>query len=352
MSRFYRLVIGPQTAAGPARIANGAPAPPSDNAGAVWTNLVNGKADLGAQTIEFDLPVGQFDTPLGGSYVRIWGPSKQQIGQASDFNGAPISIYGGMQKGLPLASAAASQAGLLVKGMIFQAFGNWQGINQSLDFVIITDGGATQSMPANLSFTWNQGQKLGDAITQTLQTAYAAKGYKVVVNISPNLVPAQTDHGVYQTIEQFSTYLKGVSQDIMGGDYQGVGITLKDDIFTVTDGTNTDAADAIQIIEQDLIGQVTWLDAATISFSTVLRSDISVQSQIKLPALAGLQAVTNANSASNARAKNTFQGTWTVKLVRHVGNSRAPDAQSWITNFQAFTNTVSPAASSVADSSA
>jgi len=346
MSRFYRITVGPEVAT---PIGGSSP---SNNAGATWTNLVNGKADLGAQMVEFDIPVVAFDAPSGQAFVRIWGPAKAQIGQASDFNGAPISVYGGMQAGLPLATAAASQSGLLLKGQIYQAFGNWQGVNQTLDFVVITDGGATQSQPANLAFTWKQGQKLGDVVTQVLQTAYQDKKYKVSVNISPNLVLTQDEHGVYQTIEQFSAYVKGVSQDILGGDYSGVSITLANDTLKVFDSTAASTAPGITIAEQDLVGQVTWLDAFTISFSTVMRSDLQVGSIITLPQLAGLQAVTGQQSQSNARAKNTFAGNWTVRYMRHVGNSRAPDAQSWISTFQAFSNGASPAATSVENSSA
>ena len=344
MSRFYRIVIGPETAP-----AIGAA--PSNNAGATFTNLVNGKADLGAQTIEFDIPVVTFDAPVGQAFVRIWGPSKAQISQASDFNGAPISVYGGMQAGLPLATAAAPQSGLLLKGQIFQAFGNWQGINQTLDFVVITDGGFTQSQPGNFSFMWKKGQKLGDVVTQVLQTAFQQQGYSVSLNISSNLVLTQDESGVYETLQQFASYVKGVSQDIMGGIYPGVSITLSNNVLKVYDGTQ--AGDPlISIAQQDLIGQVTWLDAFTIQFNTVLRSDIQVGTIVKLPELAGAQAVTGTNSQSNARAKNTFQGTWTVSFMRHVGNSRAPDAQSWISTFQAFSNQAPATSTSVANTSA
>ena len=41
-----------------------------------------------------------------------------------------------------------------------------------------------------------------------------------------------------------------------------------------------------------------------------------------------------------------------VNMVRHIGNSRAPDAQSWISTFQAFSTQANPAILSVANSSA
>lgn len=352
MSRYYKIVIGAETQPG----LTGTPA--SNNAGATFTNLINGKADLGAQTIELDIPAYAFDAPVGQAFVRIWGPSKAQISQAADFSGAHIDVYAGMQKGLPLATAEQPQSGLLISGQIFQAFGNWQGINQSLDFVITVDGGATQSEPANLSFLWKKGEQLAPVLTQTLQTAYPK--LKVDVKISSSLVSTQDEQGVYQTIQQFASYIRGATQAIIGGTYPGVSIVLQNGTLIASDGTggaaagqpSTDTAKAISILTQDMIGQATWLNAFTVQFNTVMRSDISVNSQITLPELAGLQAVTTPQSQSVARGKSTFTGTWTVSYVRHVGNSRAPDAQSWISTFQAFSNSASPASLSPADTSA
>lgn len=347
MSRFYRIVVGAETVT-----PVGASAP-SNNAGATWTNLVNGRTDLGAQTVELDVYSVAFDAPVSQASVRIWGPSKAQISQASDFNGAPIQVFAGMQPGLPLASAAynAGQSGLILSGQIFQAFGNYQGIIQTLDFVVTSDGGATQSQPASLSFLWRKGQPLGSVIEQTLKIAYPKLTAKV--NVSPNLILTQDEPGAYQTLQQFSTYVNSVSKGIIGGTYPGVSVTLKNDVLTVFDGTQTDSQNpVVEILEQDIIGQPTWLTSATISVSTVMRADISCGTQIKLPAVAAAQAASTAASQSNARSSLAFQGTWTVMYARHVGNSRAPRAQDWISTFQAVTSTASPALTSVANSSA
>lgn len=361
MSRFYQIIVGAETAApagaissGPSTNNGGGPiaSGASNLAGATWTNLVNGQADLGAQMIELDVHAFEFDAPTSQSYVRIWGPTKQQISQASLFNGAPIQVFGGMQKGLPLATAAANgQAGLLISGQIFQAFGNWQGLTQTLDFVITSDGGATQSKPANLSFLWLKGQPLSLVIQQTLKIAYP--GYQVNINIDPNLILTQTVAGTYDTIQRFATFVKGVSQNILGPSYAGVSITLADGEFNVYDGSGDTFVQAPkQILIQDLIGQPTWLGPNQVSFSTVMRADLSGGDGITFPAFAGYEAVTTPQSGSNARAANTFSGTWQIQYIRHVGNSRAPDAQSWISTFQAISKQASPAAISVADSSA
>lgn len=345
MGRYYKIVVGPEVA-----VPTGGTVP-SGNSGGTWTNRVNGRADLGAQTVELDIHAYSFDAPISQAFVRIWGPSRQQISQASDFNGAPISVWVGMQNGLPLASAdvSAGQQGLVLSGQVFQAFGNYQGINQSLDFVVTTDGGATQSSPAALSFTWKKGQQLSSVIQSTLAAAYPALNAPVV-NISPNLVLNNDEAGVYQTLQQFASYLNGVSQDIVGGTYSGVKITLVNGTIQVFDGT-VPLGQTTSILAQDLVGPPTWLSVATVQLTTVMRADLQVGSQITLPQLAGLQAVTTPQSQSNARSQGTFSGTWTVIYLRHVGNSRDPNAQSWVTTIQAISNAASPAALSVANSS-
>lgn len=326
MSRYYRIEIEPNNNAGLV----------SNVAKSVFTNWLGDRADLGAQTVEFVIPVAAFNATAGQATARIWGISKQQISQSSDFNGASIKIFGGMKPGLPLATKVAGQSGLLLSGNIFQAFGNWMGINQTLDFVITGDGGATIADPASLSFTWPQGTKMADMIATVLRQAYPQ--FTVDINIRSNLVLTQDEHGVYQTIQQFSTYVNNLSRNIIPGRYPGVGITLKDGVLKVFDDMASTSASVTTIDVVELIGQPTWLNPATIQFNTVLRADLSLTSMIKFGQDLSGFALTTPQSGSNVRVKNAFNGTWTISLVRHIGNSRAPDAQSWISTFQAITN--------------
>src|SRR5262249_10576948 len=106
--------------------------------------------DPGALNIEMDIQaVGKM--PTYEAYLRIWGVGIDIIGQARNLNappggaGLPITVKGGMGKGLPLANP--SQAGVLVKGTIFQAYGNWVGVNQTLDIKMIP---GTDRMPSQL----------------------------------------------------------------------------------------------------------------------------------------------------------------------------------------------------------
>lgn len=342
MSRWYQLKVTPVSSTGEVSKT------PSS-----WTSRdSSGKAIMSAQTIEFDLTVTTGAVPSGGSFIRIWGPSKEQIQQASDFNMANIELYGGMQKGLPLATRAVEQhqAGLLAKGVVIQAFGNWQGITQTLDFVIVAGEEATplQSDPSrqaadagappppqNFGFNWKQGSTLTDNITSVLEQAYPSADVKVNATDS-GLVLLHDEAGVFTDLRTFSTYVQGLSRDLKGPAYRGLDIIGDSNGgFTVFDNTQP-ADNVVNITMLDLVGNVTWLDSAIIQFSTILRADLSIGSIVTFPPLAQAQAVTTSSSNSNARVKNTFDGKWQINnFVRHVGNSRAPDAQSWVSTFQA-----------------
>ena len=98
--------------------------------------------DPNALNVELDLPVAPDHLPKSGAWARVWGIPLQTLLNAKSFNSQPIYVYGGMQKGLPLANPA--QSGLLVQGFIFQAFGNWIDVTQqSLDLVIMAGSGST-----------------------------------------------------------------------------------------------------------------------------------------------------------------------------------------------------------------
>lgn len=323
MSRLYTIAIG---------------AGPSGNAGATFTNqLPGGGVDLGAPKVELDIPAFGFAAPAGQAYIKIWGVSIAQVEEAADFNGAPVSVFGGMQAGLPLATAAAGQSGLLLSGTVFQSFGNWMGVNQTLDLVVTTDGGATQSKPAALSFSWKAGTPMSAMLQQVLAQAYPGLG--VDVRISPSLVLPADESGVYQTIQQFSSWAQRVSQQInTDPTYPGVTIALRDGKMVAFDGTQPASTAPRSISFQDLVGQPTWLGAYTIQFNAVMRADLGIGDKVKLPALAGLQSTTSPQSQSQARGKLTFSGDWTLSYIRHIGDSRGPSAQDWVTTFQAFSS--------------
>ena len=336
--RFYRIVIqNPET--GQVIV------PPGFEGllgGASYTSFVNGKTLPAAWDVELDIPVIGQATPQGQALARVWGISRQEISQANNLNGKNISIYGGMQKGLPLANPA--QAGLLVQGVIFQAFGNWIDIHQqTLDFVIMAGSGSTAAAqgtgtlkaPKNLVLNWKAGTTLAAALTTTLQTAFP--GVTVNVNINSGLIRPNDEIGFYPTLEQLSQYARETSLDIIKtANYAGVSIVIAANTITVSDGSATSSAAAKQGNFQDLIGQPTWIESPNIQFKTVMRGDISVGDQIMLPPT----VVTNSAQASTSLVNQsaTFQGGFQIISARHVGAFRQPSADSWVTVFEAAPN--------------
>ena len=288
---------------------------------------MNGATIPGALNIDLDIPVVRMAEPMGAAFLRVWGVSVKDISQASDLNGMTIEIYGGMQKGLPLANP--EQAGLLLRGTIQQSFGNWQGTSQSVDFIIQGDYG-TQASPKNIVLNWKAGQTLGAAAKLALETAFPSP-FKVTDNTSPNLVLTTDEPGYSGTIVQFAQYLQQASQNIVGGTYQGVQLIIKDTSITLYDGTTSTTPIQLQFI--DLIGQPTWMQAGTINFKCVMRSDIQVGAYVQLPK--GQQTIL-AQSYSQYRNNSAFQGIFQIRQVRHLGNFRQRDASSWVTVFDAF----------------
>lgn len=288
-----------------------------------YASFVNGATDLGALQVELDIMVTTQATPIAAS-IKIWGVSLQTIAQASDFNGKQIKVYAGMQKGLPLANPA--QAGLVVQGTIYQAFGNWVGTSQWVEFIVVTNGAAL-GQKLNITMNWKKGAALADAIRQTL--SIAAPDYKLNIAISAKLVLGSDETGVFQNMAQFAQYVKDTSIAILGKDdmtYQGVNILVAEKAFTIFDGTTQSAPK--QIAFTDLIGQPTWIDPATIQVIAVMRADLSPGDYVQLPPA---QTTTTAASQSQFRDKSVFQGAFLVSEVRHVGNFRQPDAQAWVT---------------------
>jgi hypothetical protein len=314
--------------------------------GATYTSFVNGKTLPAAWNVELDIPVIDAATSQGYSGARVWGVSVAEVAQANDLTGKNIAIYGGMQKGLPLANPA--QAGLLVSGNIFQCFGNWQGPIQTLDFVISPGpamgsnppGVGSLAKPRNLTLNWQGGQPLGDALKAALQAGFP--GFTVNVAISNDIVrPAgDTPAGRYSTLEQISQVARSISlAAIKTPGYSGISIVPVGTTIEVFDGTqNSNSSPTVDIAFQDLIGQLTWIESPNISFKTVMRGDLSVGRKLTLPKT----VITNTAQANSSliNQKATFQGGFRVISMRHVGDFRAPSAEAWVTVFEGAPNKV------------
>ncbi|WP_343743379.1 hypothetical protein [Herbaspirillum huttiense] len=286
-----------------------------------YTSYKNGKSDPNALLVEMDLPVAPFNTPYGNAFVRVWGITRNDISQATDLNGKRIAVSGGMQKGLPLANPA--QSGVLVQGVIQQAFGNWIGVDMTLDIVISTGTGSSLA-PRNIVLDWKAGTPLSQAIASMLSAAFP--GYQQQINIDSRLILASDDPGYYESMEQFAAYINGLSKSIIGGTYGGVSIYLREKTFFVYDAP--DSTKPHQLQYQDMIGQPTWKNPGQIQVTLVMRADLSINDYVKLPPSI---ITTTATALPAYRKKSIFDGAYQVAAIRHVGNSRQPDKESWVT---------------------
>jgi hypothetical protein len=218
---------------------------------------------------------------------------------------------------------------------VYQGYGNWQGNDQTLDLIFNPGALSTEQ---NISFNWPAGSQLSYALAATLSQAFP--GYKQNIKIG-NLVLSNTETGQYTNIWQFGSYLTEITQSrgagLYGPNYAGVQITVTGNTVTAYDGTSPPPVKMLAF--NDLIGQPTWIGALTISFKTVLRSDLAPGSQIKFPP--GIQgpyvgtAPAAATPNSPAAHKATFQGNFIINETHHFMNLRQSDGDSWCTAFTA-----------------
>lgn len=291
-----------------------------------FSSFVRNRHVPSALDIEMDVPVTFYADPMGGAFVRIWGIDIQMLRQASNFNGKSIQVFGGMERGLPLAKPR--QNGLLAAGTIQQAFGNWIGTDMTLDLVF-TAGNTKQNELINGTIDWKQGMALSVAIENTLRVAFPT--YEREINISPNLKLPSDQPGFYGTMLQFARFVNEISRSIVqGNDYRGVQILLKEKKFIVLDGTRKTAPRPIEYT--DMIGQITWLSSASVSITTVMRADLQSGDYVNLPPFLG---ITVPQSFSQARISESFKGVWQITSVRHTGRFRFPSATSWVSVIEA-----------------
>jgi hypothetical protein len=303
-----------------------------------------GKTNPNALNIEFDMPVYPGHIPQGQALIRLWGVGLKTLGQASNLNpvnGAfkTFTLKGGMSKGLPLANPA--QSGLLAQGIIWQAFGNWQGTNQTLD-IIVQPGEPPGNQGVAVSFTWKKGSNLQGAVSQMLAQAFP--DYTPKINIGQSLTAPIDQVGCYRDINAFFQYLNAYTKNLgtqqYGADYHGVSFSFVGNTIQVTDGKGQAAARSVALNFQDLVGQPTWIDVNTVLFPTVLRGDINWGDQVTFPTgILPPYALTTPAAAypnSPAASSSAFKGKFVVREVHHYANFREPDAASWNTTFTAL----------------
>lgn len=321
-----------------------------------WTSHPNGNQqppDGGALKVEIDaFNAGQQTggVPLPGSFVRVWGISLDDIGQASNLNGKDLVLKGGMGVGLPLANA--NQAGVLVQGHIQQAFANWIGNTMTLDMLLVAGSVAAGTGAAqNFVVNWPKGQQLSTTLKSLFSTLFPTA--KLNINISDSLVQAYNELHFVGTWAQLSDYLIEQSRRLMNtgpalaaqwntpanalSRYPGVQVHLDGDTINVFDGTTPQSPRQITIY--DLVGQPTWIGPQTIQITCVMRGDIKVGDFVTLPKTRAVVTAASLSPYSQQRQDLIFNGTFLITRVHHVGNYKDPGPLGWVTAFDAIVQT-------------
>jgi len=290
-----------------------------------YTTLnANGSDNGSALMIDLDVYQNWYHQPSQNGYLKISGVSFTDLNASANFVNATITIAVGMSAGLPLANP--NQKGEVINGTVIQCFGNWQGTEVSLDFIIAGLAFAAPENPSNFYFNWQQGQTLEQAVRNSLNIAYPT--LEIFGSYSPNLVYTEDQAGNYQNLSQFSDFVNQISKQINSDpNYLGASIGYNNQGFIISDGTQE--AKKTNINYTDIIGNLTWIDVSTIQAKLVMRSDLNVGQYISFPRSSPVINVVN--SYSQNRNDISFQGVFMINRIRHVGNNRQSDANSWVT---------------------
>jgi len=286
---------------------------------------VNGINNGAALKIEFDIPVASYNSPMGGTYIKVWGVNFSDISATKNWTNKQIQFSAGLNKGLPLANA--SQAGLMFVGSVLQAFGNWQGTQLSLD-ILVYAGGGTPNAPLNLSWNWIKGQTMEAALNQVLTLVFKKSP---TINISPDLVFTENQPGFYIDLNSLGKYVYAQSLKIINNpSYNGVQIVNNQGNIAVFDNTKN-VNEATQIDLNDFVSQPTWIQQNEIQMDLVLRADLQVGDFLTLPPYTN--PINTAQSYSIYRNDSAFDSTTSLQIqrIRHLGNSRQLDGNSWKT---------------------
>ena len=261
----------------------------------------------------------------GNTILKVYGLPLKEMFQQSNYTDCFIKVYGGMKKGLPFAKE--EQAGLLVQGQIRPCYPQWEGVQQWLEFIIIGSANNAASDPKNLTFDWKKGQKLADALKQTLNE------YPTKITIK-DIVATANMWGMYLRYSGLAEFIKTHTlANVKDKGYKGVSIfyTLADG-FTVTDYTTDSESSTSEFGVTDFIGQPTWLDVGTLQVKTIARGDVHVGDIVKLPDKMLVSATANAAIANVDRL--SFKGKFRIVGINHKMDSRNPNGDSWVSIFR------------------
>ncbi|HBZ7597778.1 TPA: hypothetical protein R1B10_001121 [Klebsiella pneumoniae] len=313
-----------------------------------YSSLRNGVFNPGNLMVEFDIHRFEESTPQNETLITIWGISPEEMQQArQNMFGMTLKMSVGMSKGLPLANAG--HQGLVLEGTIWQVIGNWQGTELRLDLIVTASPVSTTDMrplaPLNLTLPWEKGRKLSNALFDCLRIL---GDYHFSISISDRLVNNFDNPMFCGSMTELARQLKKTSKNIIREPwYSGVVITMvnaktirvfDNDVEYHPDKGNKSAfyrsQNPKQILFTDLIGQPAWVTFGKVSIPCVMRNDIQVGDYIRMPEK--MMPMVRASSYSQFREDAAFTGEFCVSSVRLIGNSRQPDANSWITLIEAY----------------
>lgn len=311
-----------------------------------WTTHPNGKFDPNYPSIQFDIINAGYSNPTGGASIRIRGISLDYLQKSSQFSqdlqgnagGMQFSLWGGMAQGLPLANPL--QNGLLFVGQVYQSFGNWEATGMSLDLIVSASTfDADNNGETAIVFYWQKGKTLNQALNACLKGAF--KSYAINVNVA-NIINQNDDVLHFcNTLEGFASWLIWFSSKLLDPNYAGVHIAItpgqNDQAPTINAFDNYQTGAATPISFNDLIGQPTWIDNNVLQFKTPMRGDITIGSYVNLPReMQQIPVFALSQAASNpalVKYASTFPGRFHINQVRHIGDSRNPSPDAWVTVF-------------------
>ena len=286
--------------------------------------------DPNALNVEMDLLKYPQHSPKAGSFVRIWGLDlTTTLNAAKIYTGKQITVYGGMQKGLPLANPN-KQGEQLVSGTVWPAFGTWVDNNMFVDFIIPSRKTGAGDVPnaANVIHNWPKNTPLAQAMKNTFAQAFPF--LTPIINISSSLIRNYTETGFYQTLGQYASFIFQHSIEIMNNPtYSGVHIWVHGDNIIASDFTQQSAAKTVD--PWDLVGQPAWMSPVLAQVKMVMRGDIQPGDYITLPPT--LATLGSTAALPNSQASNIMQGSFYVQWIRHTGNFRQPDWPSWCSTY-------------------
>lgn len=308
---------------------------PNPGATATFTSHIGSQMIPGALNVELDIPAAPFAMPAGGAHVRVWGVGLPILSNASRLAYYTIEVLAGM-KGDPDINRNA-KAGQVLYGMIFQAYGNWTGVDQHLDLVVYP-GATLPQLNAKIVFNWQAGQTLSDAIQQALESAFPS--YTVNINIS-TIKQNHDEPATYGSVHAFAQQILEQTRGYFDSSYPGVQMTVSGNTIYVYDTANGASTEGnpLEIAFEDLIGQPTWIKPFDIAFQCPLRADIALGSWVRLPSGLYPPYVLATSHAAYPNAgpsvRSAFQGAFQIVQAHHYGNYRQADARSWNTTYWA-----------------